>query len=83
MAAPRVVGMILAYNCAPMLARAVERIPQKYFSNIFLTDDGSTDNTREEARRLGIKVIGHTPNRGYGGNVKAGLNHALALGAEL
>lgn len=76
------VGMILAYNCAPMLARAVSRIPREYFSDIFLTDDGSTDGTREEARRLGLPVIGHTPNKGYGGNVKAGLNHALSLDAD-
>ncbi|MBI4021907.1 MAG: glycosyltransferase family 2 protein [Candidatus Andersenbacteria bacterium] len=82
MAEPRVVGMILAYNCAPMLARAVSRIPREYLSDVFLTDDGSTDGTREEARRLGVAVIGHSPNRGYGGNVKAGLKHALSLGAD-
>lgn len=80
--APRVVGMILAYNCERMIARAIERIPREYFNDIFLTDDGSTDGTRAAAQRLGIAVIGHAPNRGYGGNVKAGLRHALALGAD-
>lgn len=80
--ARRVVGMILAYNCEGMVERAYERIPLNYFNDLFLTDDGSTDGTRAVAERLGIAVIGHTPNRGYGGNVKAGLRHARSLGAD-
>lgn len=80
--AQRVVGMILAFNCEQMIKRAYERIPQQYFNDIFLTDDGSTDDTRAAAEGLGIPVISHAPNRGYGGNVKVGLRHALSLKAD-
>jgi len=81
-AAPKIAAMILAYNVAPMLPRTVERIPDGVFDRIFLTDDGSTDDTREAAEALGLEVIGHTPNRGYGGNVKQGFRHAFAAGAD-
>ena len=45
-------------------------------------DDGSKDNTSGVAKDLGLKVFRHVPNRGYGGNIKAGLKKALELGAD-
>ncbi len=79
---PRVIGMILAYNCGRMLPAAYERIPLDLVDDIFVTDDGSTDDTYAVAQALGLKVVRHTPNRGYGGNVKAGLAQALEMGAD-
>ena len=78
----KIFGMILAYNVAPMLPATAERIPDGIFDRVFLTDDGSTDGTKEAARALGLDVIGHSPNRGYGGNVKQGLRHAFEAGAD-
>lgn len=45
---------------------------------IIMIDDGSSDNTLEEAKKLSnqhnnLKVISHTPNRGYGAALKSGL----------
>ena len=74
--------MVLAYNCARLLPAADRRIPRDLVDDVFVTDDGSTDGTSEVARELGLKVFRHEPNRGYGGNVKAGLAKALELGAD-
>ena len=79
---PKVIAVVLAYNCARMLPRAYERIPKELVDDIIVMDDGSKDNTSEVARRLGLKVFRHVPNRGYGGNLKEGLRRALALGAD-
>jgi glycosyltransferase involved in cell wall biosynthesis len=48
---------------------------------IIIVDDGSTDNTLEIANRLAaknpnIRVVSHSPNRGYGGALKEGLSNA-------
>lgn len=79
---PKIVGVILAYNVARMLPRAIERIPRGVLDDLIVMDDGSRDGTFEVAKKLGLKVFRHQPNRGYGGNLKAGIEKALALGAD-
>lgn len=74
--------MILTYNCAKLVSKAYSKIPMDLVDDVFVTDDGSRDGTHEVAQQLGLKVIRHVPNRGYGGNVKAGLKNALELGAD-
>jgi glycosyltransferase involved in cell wall biosynthesis len=74
---PRVVAVILAYNVAGMLARALSRIPRHLVDDIFVMDDGSTDGTADEARRLGLTVHTNERNQGYGGNLRRGLRRAL------
>jgi nucleoside-diphosphate-sugar epimerase len=78
----KVIGVILAHNCEKMLVRAYERIPKHLLQDVIVMDDGSTDDTSGTARRLGLKVFRHEPNRGYGGNLKAGLAKAIELGAD-
>lgn len=82
---PKVIGVILAYNVARMLPRAVERInaiPKGLLDDIILMDDGSKDGTYEVAKKLGLKAFRHVPNRGYGGNLKSGIKKALEMGAD-
>lgn len=50
-------------------------------SEIILVDDGSSDRTGEIARELtarvpSLRVVRHSPNRGYGGALKAGFTAA-------
>lgn len=75
------VGIILAYNSASTLGDIYARIPKDVLDEIILVDDGSTDNTLEVAEKLGILSFTH-PHRGYGGNIKFGLQKALERGGE-
>ena len=82
---PKVIGVILAYNVAKMLPRALERIqsiPKGLLDDLIVMDDGSKDGTYEVAKKLGLKAFRHVPNRGYGGNIKAGIKKALEMGAD-
>lgn len=81
-ARPKIIAVVLAYNCARMLPRAYEKIPKDLVDDILVMDDGSKDGTSEVAKQLGLKVFRHEPNRGYGGNLKAGLEKALEFGAD-
>jgi glycosyltransferase involved in cell wall biosynthesis len=50
---------------------------------MILVDDASTDGTPELAESLGLTVIIHSRNLGYGGNQKTCYREALARGAEI
>lgn len=72
-----------AYNTAHVLEAAYNDIPKEGVSEIILIDDGSTDNTVAVAERLGITVIRHERNKGYGAAQKTGYREALKRGAEV
>lgn len=71
-----------AYNAASTLERTVNDIPPGSVDEILLVDDGSKDDTVAIARRLGLTVIVHEKNTGYGGNQKTCYRYALEAGAE-
>ena len=50
---------------------------------MILVDDVSKDETVEVARRLGLEVIVHRQNLGYGGNQKTCYDRALEWGADV
>ncbi len=72
-----------AYNAGHLIERTYQEIPQEFRENIILVNDGSTDDTEEVARKLGIKVISHPQNRGYGAAQKTGYVEALKNGADI
>jgi len=78
-----VIVILPAYNAEKTLLRTLHEIPQEYHANILLVDDASTDNTVELAKSLGLRVIQHPENRGYGGNQKTCYKSALEMGADL
>jgi glycosyltransferase involved in cell wall biosynthesis len=78
----RTIAVMPAYNAAATLHRTVGDIPPGAVDQIILVDDCSRDNTVQVARDLGLTVIEHTQNRGYGGNQKTCYRHALDAGAE-
>ncbi|MDA0588653.1 MAG: glycosyltransferase family 2 protein [Planctomycetota bacterium] len=71
-----------AYNAASTLEKTIADIPRGSVDEIILVDDCSTDNTVELARHLGLTVVPHEKNRGYGGNQKTCYTHALERGAD-
>lgn len=78
----RVIAVMPAYNAASTLEQTVADIPAGSVDEIILVDDGSRDDTVEIARRLGLTVIVHERNTGYGGNQKTCYRRALESSAE-
>jgi glycosyltransferase involved in cell wall biosynthesis len=72
-----------AYNAARTLERTYADIPDGTVDQIILVDDVSHDETVDVARQLGLDVIIHQQNLGYGGNQKTCYDAALAAGAEV
>lgn len=72
-----------AYNAARTVQSTYEEIPLKFRNNIILVDDNSSDQTTEVARELGIRVVKHTRNYGYGGNQKTCYSEALKENADI
>ncbi len=80
---PRVVIVMPAYNAAKTLERTYADIPHDLVHHVILVDDVSRDETIEIAKRLGIEVIAHRQNKGYGGNQKTCYDRALEWGADV
>ena len=79
----RVAVVMPAYNAEKTLARTYADIPSQHVDDIILVDDASRDRTVDEARRLGLHVVVHAQNRGYGANQKTCYRTALERGADI
>jgi glycosyltransferase involved in cell wall biosynthesis len=79
----RVIAVMPAYNAEKTLASTLADMPAGCVDEIILVDDGSKDRTVEVAREMGLTVIVHPQNRGYGGNQKTCYREALARGADV
>jgi glycosyltransferase involved in cell wall biosynthesis len=79
----RVVAVMPAYNAERTLAATLADMPPGCVDEIILVDDGSKDRTVEVAREMGLTVLVHPTNRGYGGNQKTCYREALDRGAEI
>lgn len=80
---PKVIVFMPAYNTASILPKTYRDLPKDKIDEIILVDDGSHDNTAEVAKKLGMIVIQHKQNRGYGGAQKTGYKEALKRGADI
>ena len=80
---PKVIIVMPAYNAAKTIKQTLDDIPEGSYDEIILVDDLSEDNTAEFARELGLKVIIHQSNKGYGGNQKTCYHAALEAGADI
>jgi glycosyltransferase involved in cell wall biosynthesis len=79
----KVVVVLPAYNAAKTLKRTYQDIPRAFVDDVVLVDDASWDGTPAVAHELGIKVVIHEENKGYGGNQKTCYRTALDLGADI
>src|SRR5271165_6889397 len=78
----RIVVVLPAFNAAKTLAATVAELPETV-DDVILVDDHSSDETVAVARRLGLTVVVHDQNRGYGGNQKTCYAAALARNADV
>ncbi len=79
----RVIVVMPAYNAAKTLERTYNDLPKDVVDQVILVDDVSQDETVEIARKLGLEVIVHIQNKGYGGNQKTCYIKALEDGADI
>jgi glycosyltransferase involved in cell wall biosynthesis len=78
----RLIVVLPAYNAEKTLKATVLEIPD-IVDEIILVDDRSSDRTAAVARQLGLTVIEHNRNLGYGGNQKTCYANALARNADI
>ena len=76
-ARPKVIVVMPAYNAAETVEKTFRDIPAGTVDEVILNDDNSRDNTVEVARKLGITVLHHDENKGYGANQKSLYDAAL------
>jgi glycosyltransferase involved in cell wall biosynthesis len=79
----KVIVVMPAYNAAKTLHRTYSEIDRTMVDEIILVDDASSDETVKIASELGLHVLQHPKNRGYGGNQKTCYKTALELGADI
>jgi len=82
-ARPKIVVTLPAYCAERTLAKTVAALPPHAADKVILVDDASPDQTVKVARELGIQVVVHPVNRGYGGNQKTCYTEALRDGADI
>lgn len=79
----RIIIVLPAYNAAKTLEKTYADIPKDNIEKIILVDDVSQDQTVEVARAIGLEVVIHIQNRGYGGNQKTCYIEALKENADV
>ena len=79
----KIIAVMPAYNAESTLAATLADFPAGSVDEIILVDDGSKDRTVQVAREMGLTVIEHPQNRGYGGNQKTCYKNALERGADI
>ena len=65
------------------MERTYRDLPLEWVDDIVVVDDASKDNTIEVATRLGLHLLAHPDNSGYGGNQKTCYREALSRGADI
>lgn len=80
---PKIIIVMPAFNAGKTLERTVRDIPAGCADEIILVDDMSKDNTVALAKGLGLTVIRHDKNMGYGANQKTCYDEALKHGADI
>jgi glycosyltransferase involved in cell wall biosynthesis len=80
---PKVVVVMPAYNAAKTLRMTYMELPHDVVDLVMVVDDGSSDETVEVARQLGLELFVHNRNYGYGANQKTCYIEALRAGADI
>ena len=75
-----ILALIPAYQEGPRIAAVVDRA--KAHLPVVVVDDGSTDDTADQAGAAGALVVRQVPNAGKGAALRRGFRHALEHEAD-
>ncbi|MGL4511770.1 MAG: glycosyltransferase family 2 protein [Lacipirellulaceae bacterium] len=79
---PRLLTALPVYNEAAHLTRVLDEVVQ-HADDVLVVDDGSTDDTPALlAARGDVKVVTHSPNRGYGAALRTAFCYAQKHGYD-
>jgi len=79
----KITVVLPAFNASRTLEKTYIELDLNSIDSVLLVDDKSSDGTVEIARNLGIKLIAHEENEGYGANQKTCYQSSLKDGAEI
>ena len=74
---------IPTYNTSRTLAETISKISKDIECEYVVVDNGSNDNTVEVAKKLGLRVIRHHSNRGYGQSQKTAYIYSFGNKADI
>lgn len=76
--------VIPAYNAANTIGQLIDGLTRFTSSeNIFVVDDGSTDETSSVARSRGVWILIHNFRKGKGRSLNDGINKAINMGFDI
>ena len=75
------VVVVPAYNEGKTIAAVIAKI-KTHRPSVVVVDDGSNDNTFQQAKDAGAVVLKHKVNLGKGAALKTGCDYAVRLGAK-
>ncbi len=78
----KIIAVMPAYNAELTLEKTFRDFPKGSVDEVIVTDDCSSDRTAEIAESLGITVLRHSENKGYGANQKTCYDAALEKDAD-
>jgi glycosyltransferase involved in cell wall biosynthesis len=79
----KIIVVFPAYNAERTLEKTFIALEKTVVDEVILVDDSSRDRTVEIALRLGLHVIRHERNMGYGANQKSCYRAALERAADI
>jgi glycosyltransferase involved in cell wall biosynthesis len=79
---PRVLVVMPAHDEAKRIRHVLEDVRSQVAGDLLVVDDGSSDDTAGEARRVGAIVAVHAVNLGYGAALQTGYRYALRHGYD-
>lgn len=79
----KVLAAPVAYNEHVKIGRVLDRFVPGLVDGLIVVDDGSTDGTRAEIEKRGVKVVAHERRRGVGAAIRTAIRYAQENGFDV
>lgn len=79
----KIIAIAPAFNEPVRIGKVVAAMPWDTVDECVVVNDGSTDNTPQEAQAAGATVLHHKTRTGIGVAIRTGFEYALAQGADI